>query len=188
MLENASLLCQGHFMTQYRIPNINDAPALADLGCSTFREAFAPLYTPENLALYEQQSHSVDRVADQLQSPDRLYYVAEDAGVMIGYCKIGFNKTLDHTLDVDHGRRVMELNQLYVRQSALGSGVGPALMDWCIAQAKTRGYDDIMLSVYNDNPRPQRFYARYGFEHYGDTYFMVGNHRDDEYLYRLALV
>jgi diamine N-acetyltransferase len=172
-------------MIHYRTPTVNDAPALADLGRESFRQAFAHLYAPENLALYEAQSHSVERVTQQIQSPDRLYRVAEDDGIMIGYCKIGFDKTLDH--DLANDRRVMELSQLYVLQSALGSGVGPALMDWCMGEARTRGFQDVMLSVYSDNPRAQRFYARYGFQYYGDTYFMVGDHRDDEYLYRLIL-
>jgi diamine N-acetyltransferase len=172
-------------MFTYRTPTIDDAPALAALGRETFRQAFAHLYTPENLGLYEAQSHSVERIMAQIQSPDRLYHVAEQDGIMVGYCKIGFDKTLDH--DLDQHRRVMELSQLYVLQSALGSGVGPALMDWCMDEAHARGFQDVMLSVYSDNPRAQRFYARYGFHYYGDAYFMVGNHRDDEYLYRLIL-
>ncbi len=172
-------------MIQYRTPVLDDAPALADLGRTAFRQAFAHLYTPEDLALYEAQSHTVDRIRAQLASPDRLYRVAENDGVMVGYCKIGFDKTLDHSLD--QNRHVMELSQLYVLQSELGSGIGPALMDWCLGEARDRGYDDVVLSVYSDNPRAQRFYKRYGFEFYANAFFMVGKQRDDEYLFRLVI-
>jgi diamine N-acetyltransferase len=171
-------------MISFRTPTPADASALSHLGITTFREAFAHLYKPEDLAHYEAQSHGVSRIEDQLRSTARLYRVAEADGGMVGYCKIGFDKTLDH---YPGDRRVMELSQLYVLQNRLGSGVGPALMTWAIEEARARAFDDIILSVYSENLRAQRFYQRYGFRYIADTYFMVGQHRDDEHLYALSL-
>ena len=103
---------------------------------------------------------------------------------MIGYCKLGF----DHTLPLDlPDRAVMELKQLYLRGSHFGTGVADILMEWAIDTARSLNMDDVVLSVYSDNPRAQRFYQRYGFTHAANCFFRVGAHRDDEFLYRLKL-
>jgi diamine N-acetyltransferase len=171
-------------MITYRAPGAADAAALSELSETTFVEAFGPLYSADNLAKFIAQVYAQDTIAAELANPNRLYRVAEEDGQMLGYAKLG----LDVSLDYDPGlRRTMELKQLYIRQSHLGVGIAQNLMDWTLSEARARGFDDIILSVYSDNPRAQRFYQKYGFTHFADTYFMVGDHRDDEYLYRLML-
>ncbi len=184
MLENASRTCKYMPMITYRTPDINDAVALSELGASSFVEAFGALYSAKNLNLFLNKVYSPDAVAVDISNPNRLFLIAQNGDEMVGYCKLG----LDISLDYDPAeRRAMELKQLYLRQSHVGLGISQHLMDWAIGAARSGGFDDIILSVYNDNPRAQRFYQKYGFAHIADTYFMVGDHRDDEYLYRLAL-
>ncbi len=171
-------------MITYRTPTATDNAALAELSETTFVETFGPLYSVENLNRFVAQVYAPDTIGAELTNPNRLFRVAEEDGQMVGYAKLG----LDVSLDYDPGpRRTLELKQLYVRQSHLGVGIAQQLMDWVLSEARARSFDDIILSVYNDNPRAQRFYQKYGFSHFADTYFMVGDHRDDEYLYRLTL-
>ncbi len=168
----------------YRTPTEADASALSELAISSFTDTFGHLYSAENLNLFIAQTHSVPVVMQELLSPMRRYRVAEEAGRMVGYCKLGFDRTL--SLDLP-GRAVMELKQMYLRSSQFGSGVADNLMEWAIDTARNLNMDDIVLSVYNDNPRAQRFYQRFGFVHAANCFFMVGAHRDDEFLYRLNL-
>ncbi|MFM2409191.1 MAG: hypothetical protein RL481_19 [Pseudomonadota bacterium] len=164
----------------YRAPRADEAEALGALGLGTFVETFGHLYSPENLALFEEQSYAPEVIAAEMANPNRRYLVAEEAGRLIGYCKVGFEQTLDY----DAGdRKIAELKQIYIYASHQGSGVAQVLTDWAVEQAIAAGADGLLLSVYHDNPRGQRFYAKNGFEHVADTFFMVGNHRDDEYLY-----
>ena len=168
----------------YRTPKEADASALSELAISSFTDTFGHLYSAENLNLFVAQALSVTVVTQELLSPMRRYRVAEESGRMVAYCKVGF----DHTLSLDlPGRAVMELKQLYLRSSQFGSGVADNLMEWAIDTARNQNMDDIVLSVYNDNPRAQRFYQRFGFVHAANCFFMVGAHRDDEFLYRLNL-
>ena len=168
----------------YRTPTEADCSALSELGISSFVDAFGHLYSAENLKLFLAQTHSVEVVAQELLNPMRRYRIAEDAGRMIGYCKLGF----DHSLPLElPGRAVMELKQLYLRSSHFGTGVAENFIEWAINTAHSQKMDDIVLSVYSDNPRAQKFYQRHGFEHAGNCFFMVGEHRDDEFLYRLKL-
>jgi hypothetical protein len=41
--------------------------------------------------------------------------------------------------------------------------------------------------VWSENRAAQRFYARYGFAKIADIGFMVGSHRDEEFLLELRL-
>lgn len=171
-------------MILYRPAASSDVPALAELGRTSFVDAFGHLYSAENLNRFLESAYSQPVVKAELANPKRLFRIAEREGQMVGYCKIGFDVTLEHDAK---GRRVMELKQLYLRGSETGSGIGAALMDWALDEARARGFDDVILSVWSQNFGAQRFYARYGFEKIGDTIFMVGDHRDEEYLMGLRL-
>jgi diamine N-acetyltransferase len=171
-------------MITYRTPDFGDAAALAGIGRTSFVDAFGHLYSAENLNAFLEQTYSLAALQADLSNPNRLFRVAEEEGEMLGYCKLG----LDTSFDIDLGdRRGMDLKQLYLSGARTGSGVGAALMDWALGEARARKYDDIILSVWSENFRAQRFYARYGFEKIGDTIFMVGNHRDEEFLFGLKL-
>ena len=68
-----------------------------------------------------------------------------------------------------------------------GAGLAVEMMDWVLAEARRRGAEAIYLSVFTDNVRAQRFYARYGFEAVGRYDFMVGTHADEDIIMRLKL-
>lgn len=167
-------------MITYRAPTVQEAAALADLGRNSFVETFGHLYRPEDLAMFLEDVYVAEGVAAQIASPRYIFRVAEEGGQLVGYCKLG----LDVSLDYDPGdKTVVELKQLYLMATHQGVGVAQTLMDWAIAEAEARDADEIILSVWAENARAQRFYHKYGFEWIADTYFMVGNHRDDEFLY-----
>jgi ribosomal protein S18 acetylase RimI-like enzyme len=168
----------------YRTPSIEDATALAALGRQSFIDAFGHLYADEDLNSFLNATYAVAALERELRNPRRIFRVAEEGGIMIGYCKLGLDYGFDHDIGA---RKAMELKQLYLMGARTGNGVGGVLTRWAVQEAKTRGYDAIALSVYSGNIDAQRFYQRHGFRHIADTYFMVGNHRDDEFLYALSL-
>jgi ribosomal protein S18 acetylase RimI-like enzyme len=171
-------------MITYRAPRVEEAPALVALGRNSFVETFGHLYRPEDLASFLSHAYDPGGVAHQIASSRYQFRVAEEDGQMVGYCKLG----LDRSLDYDPGdKAVMELRQLYLMATHQGTGVAQTLMDWALAEADALRADEMILSVWAENTRAQRFYHRYGFEWIADTYFMVGNHRDDEFLYRRIL-
>jgi diamine N-acetyltransferase len=169
-------------MITYRTPTMKDAQDLADLGRDTFVHSFGHIYSPDNLNRFLAETYSLRTVQTDLANPERLFQVAVDESRMIGYCKLGLT---NHFPGPFEGRRVMEFKQLYLVDGYKGVGIADKLMQWALSMA--HGYDDMVLTVYSENPRAQRFYQRYGFEKYMDYFFMVGDHRDDEYLYRLKL-
>jgi diamine N-acetyltransferase len=60
-------------------------------------------------------------------------------------------------------------------------------MEWGIACAREAGAPHLVLSVYSDNHRAQRFYARYGMVEIGAHPFMVGEQADDDRIFCVAL-
>jgi diamine N-acetyltransferase len=172
-------------MIVIRTPERDEAAAVASLGRETFTESFGHLYSEADLALFIEHVYTQRAVAAEMANPSLRYQIAEAEGQMLGMCKVGIGVTLDY----DPGdRKIVELKQLYLRGSSHGSGAGQALMDWALQQARIEGADEMILSVYSDNPRAQRFYARNGFSKIADTFFMVGNQRDHEYLYMRPMV
>jgi diamine N-acetyltransferase len=168
----------------YRTPKLDEAGAIAKLGRETFVESFGHLYAPTDLATFLSSVYTQSVVTAEMVNPLLRYQIAEETGQLVGYCKIGIGVTLDY----DPGdRKIVELKQLYLRGATHGSGIGQALMDWALDQAVLEKADEMILSVYSDNPRAQRFYTRNGFSKIADTFFMVGSHRDLEYLYKRTM-
>jgi diamine N-acetyltransferase len=167
-----------------RTPTLDDAETLATLGRQSFIDAFAHLYSDENLNSFLAAHYTASAIEAELRNPRRVFRVAEEDGAMIGFCKLGLDYGFDHDIGP---RKAMELKQLYLLGARTGGGVGSRLTRWAIEEGRQRGYEDIILSVYSENVDAQRFYQRHGFRHIADTYFMVGNHRDEEFLYGLSL-
>lgn len=163
---------------------LNDAEALATLGRESFCAAFAHLYKAEDLDPFLEQVYSERAVAEEIADPACIHRLADDGGALAGYCKMR-----DPSWYADHSdaARPIALGQLYTDPARTGQGIGAALMEWAIAEARERGCDAIQLSVWSENYGAQRFYQRYGFTKIADIDFYVGNHRDDELLYELRL-
>ena len=147
---------------------------------ASFADAFGHLYAPEDMALHFERGYAEQVLAADLANPAMRYRVAQDGDELIGVIKISFDPKMDYDAK---GARIVELDKLYLLPGYKGAGIAQALTDWAIAQAEHEAADAMLLSVYHDNPRAQRFYQRNGFAWVADTYFMVGNQRDDEFLY-----
>lgn len=171
---------------RYRAATPNDAQALARLAEEAFVAAFGTLYQPHDLATFLETERSESRYQTHLRDPATRIQLAERDGVLAGYALIVMGKAFAERPAPRPARPVM-LSQLYCLPTATGSGIGRALLDWAIAEARGWGADAVQLSVYSDNTGAQRFYRRHGFTHVADMHFMVGDHRDDEFLYERAL-
>jgi ribosomal protein S18 acetylase RimI-like enzyme len=162
-----------------------DATAIAKLGAEAFCAAFAHLYCEEDLSGFLAASHSPAKAAAEITDPGMRVKLAVGAGgELLGFCKLVLVCSWPEYARADS---VIELKQLYTDPGATGRGIGAALMDWAIACGAEREAGEIQLSVYSDNHGAQRFYARYGFEKIADIHFMVGQQRDEEFLFAKLL-
>ncbi len=162
-----------------------DAAALARLGRDAFCASFAHLYREEDLQAFLAAAHSPEKVAAEIADPAMAIVLAvADEGALLGYCKLVLACGWP-----EHARAqpVVEIKQFYTQPHATGRGIGAALMDWTLAEAQRQGAKEIQLSVWSENHGGQRFYARYGFIKIADIHFIVGQQRDEEFLFAKLL-
>ncbi len=163
-----------------------DVPALAPFAADAFTAAFGPLYTPEDLALFLGEWRTEKAYRDALAVPAKRIELAEVDGKLAAYALIVLGEHFEERPEPRPARPVF-LSQLYCAADMTGHGLGAALMDWVIAEARAWRADAVQLSVFSENFGAQRFYQRYGFRKVADIDFWVGNKRDDEFLYELEL-
>jgi ribosomal protein S18 acetylase RimI-like enzyme len=164
-----------------RAATATDLSAIDEVFRTSFCDTFAHLYDPRDLAAFL-AGFTPEAWAAEFANPAYAFQVGEADGAVVGYAKIGPNK-LPHLAPGD----VIELKQLYLLKAAHGKGVGGALMDWVLAEARRRGAARLALSVFSRNWRAQAFYKRYGFEDRGPVTFMVGNHPDEDQVWEAIL-
>ena len=159
----------------------SDAPKLARLGARTFFETFGHLYDPADLAIFL-ASHAVAEWEKQLADPAFSIRVGEADGELGAYAKVG-----PPSLPFEPRGASTELRQFYVLKPWHGTGAAQELMTWVLDEAQRREARHLYLSVFTDNHRARRFYARYGFVEEGPYAFMVGNQADEDIVMRLDL-
>ena len=159
-----------------RIASSSDAPALAVLAERTFRSAFEANNAPEDIEAYVRGAFSRDRIASELADSASTFLVSvlEGERKLVGYAKLRTGTT-DPSVT---GPRPVELERLYVEPSAIGSGIGAALMQAVMDHAEAEGHQTLWLGVWEKNERALVFYERWGFETVGDHVFRLGS--DDQ--------
>lgn len=176
---------------RYEAPRAEDAAALSHLAETTFKATFEHLYPPQDLADFLSTWMPPAKVAAQIADPAWTFQVARAAdGALLGYIKLGpvdFDLPDSEPDTAPDTGDATELHQLYVAPAAQGTGVAATLMDWAMDTARAQRHRRVYLSVYIDNLRAQRFYARYGFYEIGKNPFRVGDTTDDDRIWRCDL-
>jgi GNAT superfamily N-acetyltransferase len=166
----------------YRDARADEGATLAGIAAATFIETFGPLYKLKDLNAFI-AGYTAEAYAAELAEPDIAVRLACVGDVPIGFCKVSRLKLPAP----QPAPGAMELRQLYVYKPWQGEGVAQVLTDWAIATARARQAPELWLSVYTENPRARRFYARQGFVEVAPYHFMVGDQADADILCRLTL-
>lgn len=153
-----------------------DAEPLAALAERTFRDTFAEDNAPVDMEAYVCASFSLDRVQAELDDGANTFLLAfvDGAEHPTGYAKLRTGTTDPSVTGPDP----VELERLYVDPSAIGRGVGAALMQASLDAARSAGHQTLWLGVWERNARALSFYERWEFEAVGDHVFRLGS--DDQ--------
>ena len=165
---------QSEIKTRYA--GVADAALLADLGRRTFVDAFGSQNDPAHIQEYVAVAFTVDRLEDELRDPLADFLIAEEGGEALGYAKIALGDAPACVTSPDP----IELERIYVHQSAIGTGVGSALMSACLEAIETRGGRSAWLGVWERNERAIRFYRKWGFEIVGEKMFVLGGEQQTD--------
>ncbi|KAF8955431.1 hypothetical protein BGZ46_002641 [Entomortierella lignicola] len=161
----------------------DDAAVLAELGALTFSHTFGSMYAPKDLEDFITTTYTVEQHLTPLNDPRESFWLLEDdKGQAIAFGWVGACKLPVSNLESNAG----EVKRLYVHPDHQGKKLGTLVLDRMIVWLGDNGFEPLYIGVWSGNDGAQRLYARYGFEKFSEYEFIVGNHRDHEFILKRA--
>jgi ribosomal protein S18 acetylase RimI-like enzyme len=161
-------------LTVIRPACADDAPVIAAIRARSWRAAYAGVI-PDDILAAATSPESVALRAEAIRRRGGTGIIIAESGEhrAIGFANFGPERGSDGRQGPapspgDEQVRG-ELYAIYVLPECWSTGVGRALMDAVLAEARRAGYACISLGVLRDNPRARRFYERAGFSPSGDA-------------------
>lgn len=165
-------------ITDIRQATASDVPLLTELGARTFSETFAPDNTPEDMVDYLAASFNLEQQAAELTDPLATFLIAEIDKIAVGYAMLHAGASPYQAT----GEKPVELVRLYVSKEWHGRGVGQALMQACIDNARQAGHRTLWLGVWEHNARALAFYRKWQFQEFGEHIFQLGGDPQNDIL------
>lgn len=162
--------------------DISDIENLQKIARQTFRETFEDVNSEEDMLKYEAESLSIEKLQQELKSPDSEFYFAEKEGEIWGYLKLNFADA--QTEKVKEG---YEIERIYVLKAFHGMKVGQILFDKALQIGKEKNMDSVWLGVWEENHRALRFYEKNGFKVFGKHDFVLGEDVQTDLMMKLQL-
>jgi len=162
-----------------RIAGPDDAELLAELGRSSFYEAFLEHTAPQDMQAYLQTAFRVEEIRQQLNNERTLYLIAEVNSLAAGYAYL-------HPAappDCVRNPKPIQLVRFYLRKDYYGRNVGNHLMQACLETALARGYQSVWLSTWELNHRANAFYKKWEYQLAGRAKFKVGRDIQNDFIF-----
>jgi diamine N-acetyltransferase len=150
-----------------RRAGVEDVALLAQMGEEAFYTAYAGEIAHEPLAAFAARVFAPERVAAELEEQPGSYLIIEVDGEAAGLAQL---RAREAPAEVN-GSRPVELSKIYLLDQWIGRGLGAALMEACLEEARGQGYETMWLGVWERNPRAIGFYGKWGFEAVGEVPF-----------------
>ncbi len=170
-------------MIRIRKANLSDAALIADISRETFYDTFAEYNTREDMDKFLSEQFSRENLIQQVADPTHTFLLAYSDEKPAGYVLL--KETLHEDLD---SKNAVEISRLYAITSFIGMGIGKALMDAAIAEARKWQKDNIWLGVWEHNHRAIGFYKKYGFEKFAEHDFILGNDVQRDWLMKKSII
>lgn len=133
-----------------------DAPAIARLHVRTWQATYRGQMPDAYLDALDPAAR-LPLWTRVLADPASRVSVAEVDGAVMGFCSLVVSR------DDDAGPGVGEIAAIYVDASRWRAGVGRALLDAAIADARAHGMRELTLWVLRGNEGARAFYEAHGF-------------------------
>jgi diamine N-acetyltransferase len=166
-------------MTDFRIrpASAPDAETLSQIGAATFLETYTEIIDGPDMIAHCTRQHATSVYGQYLADPASSAWLAEFAatGAPVGYA---VNCPPDLPVAAEPGD--IELKRIYCFSRFHGVGIGEALMNAALDDARARRAPRLLLGTYQDNHRAVAFYTRHGFDLIGTRKFQVGTKLFDD--------
>jgi ribosomal protein S18 acetylase RimI-like enzyme len=156
--------------------------ALAEIGASTFYETFRPHNAEEDMQLYLASNYSLDKIKVNLSNSSIHYFLGYVEGIDQGYVKL-----VENPKGLSLQGKIIELEKIYLRPIAQGSGLAKQLMELAIEKSRELDFELLYLGVWQENARALSFYKKMGFEIFDTRKFQLGSRLCEDYLLYIRL-
>ena len=161
----------------------DDAALIADISRKTFYDSFAAANTVENMEKFMSGPFAKDKLAAEVLDPGNYFFIAESAGIPVGYSKIRESLQSKDLPQAD----AIEIARIYAVKDVIGKGVGRMLMQEAIDYAIHLKKKIIWLGVWEKNQRAIDFYTKWGFTKFSEHTFFVGDDPQTDWLLKKEL-
>ena len=162
---------------------VSDLETIQNISIQTFKETFAAVNTPENMAYYVKESFNSEQLMTELNNANSQFYVVYSNAEVVGYLKVNFGEAQTESFKDN----ALEVQRIYVLQNFHGKNIGQLLLDEVKKIAKSSGVDCVWLGVWEENHRAIRFYTKNGFVLFDKHVFMMGNDEQTDLLMQSQL-
>ncbi len=138
---------------------------------------------PADIAAYVTDTYGAERQRAELEDERSAVLVAVRGSELAGYAWL-YART--HA-SCDVGESAMELARIYVAREVARRGVGSALLEALMHEARRRGAESLWLSTWTKNEGAIAFYQRHGFAIVGSQPFRVGTDVQRDHIMARAL-
>jgi ribosomal protein S18 acetylase RimI-like enzyme len=172
-------------MNEYLIQKVtlDTIDSLQKISKQTFYETFSEDNTEENITNYLNESFSIQKLSDELNNANAMFYFAIHNKEIIGYLKLNWGQSQTELKD----NKAIEVERIYVLKEYHGKKVGQFLYDHAIRIAKEKNADYVWLGVWEENPRAISFYKKNGFIAFDKHIFKLGNDEQTDIMMKLHL-
>jgi ribosomal protein S18 acetylase RimI-like enzyme len=125
----------------------------------TFRQAYSDVHSAEDIEAYRRNNYTIEKAVAVLDSGDTACCVGLIDSEPSGYYIVK-HQASSVAPELDSS----ELKQIYIINSAYGSGLGGALYDHALETIRSAGNRSVWLCVSDINHRAQSFYKKLGFK------------------------
>ncbi len=171
-------------MIRIRKAKIEEIPAVRELAIEVYTDTFADQNTPANLQAFYDDSYNLEKFKGEFFEEGSTLYLALDDLKIIGFLRLRLSSEAEKQL----GSNAVELHRLYIHRDYHGTSASRLLMEEAMAFSVARKFEWMWLGVWEKNFRAQKFYAKWGFERFGEHIFQMGDDPQTDWLLKKKIL
>jgi ribosomal protein S18 acetylase RimI-like enzyme len=170
-------------MIEIRPARPEDIPVLKKVAIEVQYDTFGDSNTPEIMTAFIQENFTDEKLEAEFMEPNSQYFMAWDGTELAGFLRLRVTAEVEKYL----GANTLEIQRIYVTRAYQGKKIGAQLMHLAMDYGRTHGFRWIWLGVWERNLKAQEFYAKWGFERFGEHIFWMGPDPQNDFLLRFKL-
>ncbi|MBO0431743.1 GNAT family N-acetyltransferase [Enterococcus sp. DIV0660C] len=162
----------------------DDAQQLQAISIETYEDTFGEFNTDVNMTIYLEEAYEIGKLRRELMTTGSEFYLLMVSDVPAAYLKINIDEQQSEEMSADF----LEIERIYVRKQFKRMGLGNRLMELAVAKAKEKKKRKIWLGVWEHNKAALAFYRKWGFTHFSEHIFYMGDDAQTDYIFVKELI